>query len=232
MVGMTFTFTSESVCQGHPDKVCDYIADSILDAYLAQDRTSRVACEGACKSNRVVLAGEISSKATVDHEAVVRTAIRAVGYTDPADAFNAEGVTISNFITEQAAEIAAGVNCGTGLDQEQGAGDQGIMFGFATNETPELMPLPLLLAHRLSQGLAQDRESGRIPWLRPDGKTQVSVLYEEDIPKTITDVVVSAQHSENASREQIREYIFAQLAPMCSRRVVPSCHKLSCEPHW
>jgi S-adenosylmethionine synthetase len=213
MASMKYTFTSESVCQGHPDKVCDYIADSILDAYLAQDCNSRVACEVLCKSNRVVLAGEISSKATVDHEAVVRAAIRAVGYTDSADAFNVEGVTISNFITEQASEIAAGVNCGTGPDQEQGAGDQGIMFGFATNETPELMPLPLLLAHRLSQGLAQDRESERVPWLRPDGKTQVSILYEENIPKTITDVVVSAQHSENVSREQIRDYIFTQLAP-------------------
>src|SRR5271157_6311036 len=196
MAGMKYTFTSESVCEGHPDKVCDFIADSILDAYLAQDRMCRVACEVLCKENNVVLAGEITSTAKVDHEVVTRTAIREIGYTDALEPFNAENVRITQFITQQAPEIMAGVDPNKNRNQEQGAGDQGIMFGYATDETPEMMPLPILLAHRLSRRLAEDRKNGAVPWLRPDCKTQVTVQYENDVPLTVTDVVVSAQHTE------------------------------------
>jgi S-adenosylmethionine synthetase len=213
MGGMKYIFTSESVCEGHPDKVCDYIADSILDGYMSQDRMSRVACEVLCKENQVILAGEITSDASVDQEAVVRQAIREVGYTNLQDSFRADGVTISHFISQQAPEIASGVDPTKNRAQEQGAGDQGIMFGYATDETPELMPLPILLAHRLSRGLAEDRKNGAVPWLRPDGKTQVSVLYEGNVPVSITDVVVSTQHSNEVGRKEISEYITEHLAP-------------------
>jgi len=203
-----YTFTSESVTEGHPDKVCDYIADSILDAYLQQDPKSRVACEVLCKEGLVVIAGEFTSKGTVDHEAVARQAIREIGYTDPSTVFNAEGVNVQQFVSKQSAEIAQGVD-----SAEQGAGDQGIMFGYATDETPELMPLPILLAHRLSRGLAEDRRNGVVPWLRPDGKTQVSVLYEDSVPVAVTDAIVSPQHSDKVSREAIVAYVAETLAP-------------------
>ena len=208
-----YIFTSESVTEGHPDKVCDYIADSILDSYLKEDPQSRVACEVLCKENILIIAGEISSKAFIDHEAVARKAIRAIGYTDPAVPFNADGVTIYQFVTKQSPEISQGVDLEKGIDTEQGAGDQGIMFGYATDESPELMPLPILLAHRLSRGLATDRRTEPYSWLRPDGKTQVSVLYENDKPVAITDVIVSPQHSESVSREQIVSYVTESLAP-------------------
>jgi S-adenosylmethionine synthetase len=212
-VSGTYTFSSESVTEGHPDKVCDYIADSLLDSYLAQDKHSRVACEVLCKEDQVVLAGEITSNAVIDHEAVVRQAIRDIGYTDPAHAFCADGVKIHQFLTRQANEIARGVASDKSLCGEQGAGDQGIMFGYATDETPELMPLPILLAHRLAAGLAQDRRSGDFPWLRPDGKTQVSVVYEGNTPKRVSDVLVSTQHAASISRESIGHYVAEVLAP-------------------
>jgi S-adenosylmethionine synthetase len=207
------TFTSESVTEGHPDKVCDYIADSILDSYLMQDPKSRVACEVLCKEGIVIIAGEITSAGQVDHEAVARQAIREIGYTDPSASFNADGVKVHQFVTKQSSEIAQGVDTTTNLENEQGAGDQGIMFGYATDETPELMPLPILLAHRLSRGLADDRRNGTASWLRPDGKTQVSVLYEGNQPVAVTDVIVSPQHSPQASREKIISYVTEQLAP-------------------
>jgi S-adenosylmethionine synthetase len=209
----TFTFSSESVTEGHPDKVCDYIADSMLDSYLAQDKHSRVACEVLCKDNKVVLAGEITSNAVVNHDEVVRQAIREIGYTDPKEAFNADGVTIHQFLTRQAGEIARGLKDDTSLCGEQGAGDQGIMFGYATNETPELMPLPILLAHRLAAGLAEDRRSGQFPWLRPDGKSQVSVVYEGNTPKRVADVLISTQHAADIDRESIIQYVSGTLAP-------------------
>ncbi|MEY4705953.1 MAG: hypothetical protein RL042_2158 [Nitrospirota bacterium] len=203
-------FTSESVAEGHPDKVCDFIADSILDAYLSEDPTSRVACEVLCKNDLVVLAGEITSLATVDHETIARQAIRAIGYMDIAEPFNADTVRVLQIISKQSPEIAQGVTKVTG---EQGAGDQGIMFGFATNETPELMPLPILLAHRLAQALADDRHSGAVPWLRPDAKTQVSVLYEQNIPIAVSTVLISTQHHAVIGQEAIRAYVIEQLAP-------------------
>jgi S-adenosylmethionine synthetase len=212
LVKMARLFTSESVTEGHPDKVCDYIADSILDAYLQQDPKSRVACEVLCKENHVVIAGEFTSKGWVDHEAVARQAIREIGYVDPAEPFNADGVKITQHVSKQSAEIAQGVNVATNLESDQGAGDQGIMFGYASDETPELMPLPIYLAHRLAAGLAEDRRAG-IDWLRPDAKTQVSVLYEDLKPVALTDVVVSTQHAASIARADIIAYVKEKLAP-------------------
>ena len=205
--------TSESVAEGHPDKVCDYIADSILDAYLELDRRSRVACEVLCKSGIVVLAGEISSIATLDHLPLVREAVRELGYDDPEAAFNADGVHVLQHVTGQSWEIGRSVDPSTNLVGEQGAGDQGIVFGYATAETPERMPLPILLAHALSRGLAEDRRSGAFPWLRPDGKTQVSVAYEGGKPARVTEVLVSTQHAPDVDSAVVRHYVQAVLAP-------------------
>ena len=200
-------FTSESVSEGHPDKVCDFIADSVLDAHIEQHPTARVACEVLCKGGNVVLAGEITSKARVDHEAVAREAIRSIGYTDPHEPFNADGVRITQLISHQAQEIAQGVDVG-------GAGDQGLMFGYATDETDALMPLPISLAHALAARLAADRKSGRVPWLRPDAKTQVSVAYDSSgFPEEVRTVLVSAQHAPEVTQATIRDYL--------SRTVIP-----------
>lgn len=204
---MPYVFTSESVSEGHPDKVCDFISDSVLDAHLAQDPSARVACETLVKGNHVVLAGEISSRAVVDHDAVVREAVRLIGYVDPAERFNADSLYLSLLLSRQAPEIGQGVDVG-------GAGDQGIMFGFATDETPELMPLPILLAHRLSRQLADDRRANRVRWLRPDAKTQVSVEYDDaDRPVAVRTVLVSTQHAADVSQEEICNYIAGELAP-------------------
>jgi S-adenosylmethionine synthetase len=210
---LSYTFSSESVSEGHPDKVSDYIADSILDAYLEQDPRSRVACEVLCKENTVVIGGEITSKGRVDHDAVVREAIRTIGYTDPSAPFNADRVRLVQLISAQSLDIALGVDQDKNLSHEQGAGDQGIMFGYATSETPELMPLPILLAHRLTAGLAEDRRSGKYPWIYPDAKSQVSVLYEGEKPVLVTDVLVSTQHSSKMERAQIASYVSETLGP-------------------
>src|SRR5690606_39034501 len=186
-VGAAYTFSSESVSEGHPDKVCDYISDSILDAHLEQDPGSRVACETLCKENHVVLAGEITSNGVVDFEEVVREAVRTIGYTDPDQVFRVDSLDITSYLTRQSPEIDQGVTETTPLSGEQGAGDQGIMFGYATDETPELMPLPILLAHRLAASIADHRKEGTVNWLRPDSKTQVSVVYEDDRPVRVTD---------------------------------------------
>ena len=206
-------FTSESVTEGHPDKVCDYIADSILDAHLTEDKCSRVACEVLCKGNNVVLAGEITSREKVDYEKIVRAAVVEIGYTDPSEPFCADTLNVKEMVTTQAPEIAQGVNICSSLCGEQGAGDQGMMFGYATNETPELMPLPILLAHQLARGLAEDRRKGDFLWLRPDGKTQVTLLYENSTPKAVTDILVSTQHSPDIDREAIITYVRETLAP-------------------
>jgi S-adenosylmethionine synthetase len=208
-----YTFTSESVSEGHPDKVCDYIADSILDAHLKQDPQAHVACEVLCKGSNIILAGEISSAAGVDYDRIARDAIREIGYTDPTQEFHADTVRIQQFITAQAPEIALGVDGRIDPGGEQGAGDQGIMFGYATDETPELMPLPIALAHRLGQVLAQDRHADVEPWLRPDAKTQVSVLYEGDRPIGVSSVLVSTQHSPDVDSNYILEYVSRRLAP-------------------
>jgi S-adenosylmethionine synthetase len=209
----TYTFTSESVSEGHPDKVCDTIADAILDAHLAQDRGSRVACEVLCKENRVVLAGEITSGAQVDFEATVRETVREIGYTDDDQVFRPDNLQILSFLSAQASEIDQGVSATTSLSGEQGAGDQGIMFGYATDETPELMPLPILLAHRLAGVLADHRKARTVEWLRPDSKTQVSVIYDGNTPIAVSDVLVSTQHAATVDREAIRGFVTRTLLP-------------------
>lgn len=203
-------FTSESVGEGHPDKVADYISDSILDACLEQDKYSRVACETLVKSNVVVIAGEISTKADIDPEKIARQAIREIGYCSPKDddVFNADTVFVNNLLTKQSPDIAQGVDAreaeGKG-HAEQGAGDQGIMFGFATNETPELMPAPVMFAHKILLELASRRKSGKVPWLRPDCKSQVAVAYDDSgRPFHIKNVVVSTQHTEDVDHATIR----------------------------
>jgi S-adenosylmethionine synthetase len=212
-VGTAYTFTSESVSEGHPDKVCDYIADSILDAHLEQDPNSRVACEVLCKEHRVVLAGEITSNARVDFERVVRDAIQEIGYVDGDQVFRADSIELFSYLSKQAQEISQGVTAETSLSGEQGAGDQGIMFGYATDETPEMMPLAILLAHRLAHRLAAHRKSGDVRWLRPDSKTQVSVVYEGNRPVRVSDVLVSTQHADGVDRETIRHFIATSLIP-------------------
>lgn len=199
-------FTSESVSEGHPDKVCDFIADSILDAYLAQDPYSRVACEVLVKDRHVVLAGELTSRGQVDVEAVVREAIRTIGYVDPSEPFHADGVDVRVLLTRQAPEISQGVDVG-------GAGDQGIMFGYASDETPALMPLPITLAHALSRRLASDRHDGVVAWLRPDAKTQVSVRYDGARPVQVDTVLISTQHDAAVAQGEISAYVRDALIP-------------------
>ncbi|MBL7077505.1 MAG: methionine adenosyltransferase [Kiritimatiellae bacterium] len=203
--------TAESVTEGHPDKVADYIADSILDACLLQDAHARVACEVLCKGGTIVLAGEITSEADLDYYAVAREAISQVGYGDPGQPFTAARLKILTLMSRQSSEISCGV--GRNGSGDIGAGDQGIMTGYATDETSELMPLPILLAHRLTQRLAADRREKRIGWLRPDGKAQVTVAYEGDRPILVTDVIVSAQHEETVDQGEVRRYVEDRLLP-------------------
>lgn len=202
-------FTSESVSEGHPDKVADAIADAILDAYIAQDPDARVACEVLCKSGDVILAGEVASTAQVDHAAIVRDTIRAIGYTDTHEAFHAEGVRITDLIGAQSINIAEGI----AASGEQGAGDQGLMFGYATDETPELLPLPLVLAHQLTRALADRRRSGEAPWLRPDAKAQVTVRYEGNVPVDVHTVVVSTQHNEDSNVQEVQQWLQHSFIP-------------------
>jgi S-adenosylmethionine synthetase len=206
-------FTSESVTEGHPDKVCDYISDSVLDAYLAQDICSRVACEAMAKNDKVILAGEITSGGTVNLESVVRQAVRDIGYTDDSEPFSADTLQVIAYLTEQAREINTAVGQTGAACPDLGAGDQGIMFGYATDETRELMPLPILLAHRLAFGLADDRKSGRCPWLRPDGKTQVTVLYDNGRPVEVSHIIIAAQHEKGIPLEKIQDYARRTLVP-------------------
>jgi S-adenosylmethionine synthetase len=210
---LQYTVSSESVSEGHPDKVCDYIADSILDAYIAQDPTSHVACEVMCKNNFVMLGGEITSKGKANYEELVRQAVREIGYVDDTEPFSADTLALFIGISKQAAEIDQGVTAAKNKAGEQGAGDQGMMYGYATDETPELMPLPILLAHRLTRGLAEDRKNAAVSWLRPDAKSQVSVVYEGDKPVRVSHVLVSTQHTSAIKQDGIRDYVAWKLAP-------------------
>jgi len=217
----TFVFSSESVGEGHPDKVADLISDSVLDACLAQDRTSRVACETLVKSNVVVLAGEITTRAKISYDAVVRAAIREIGYVNNDDGFHADCVFINNYLTRQSPDIAQGVDAKKARGKktaEQGAGDQGLMFGYACNETPELMPTPIMFAHRLGRRLTQLRKSGKVAWLRPDAKSQVSVRYEDDKPVSVENVVISTQHTADVSHDEIESYLIEHVI----RKVIPT----------
>jgi len=208
-----FTFTSESVSEGHPDKVADYISDSVLDACFEQDPKSRVACETLVKSDTVVLAGEITTNSTFDYEKVVRQAVKEIGYTDTTEPFCDTTLKVISLITKQSNEISQGVTEATSQSGEQGAGDQGIMFGYATDESPEMMPLPILLAHKLMKLMAEDRKSGKYEWLRPDSKSQVSLNYDGNDPKDVTAVVISTQHSPAADQKRITEYVREELGP-------------------
>jgi len=203
----SFLFTSESVSEGHPDKVADQISDAVLDAILKQDRTARVAAETLVKDNLVVLAGEITTRAQVNYDEVVRATIRRIGYADPALGFDATTCTVLRAYGEQSPNIAQGVDEGKGLDLEQGAGDQGLMFGFACDETPSLMPLPIYLAHRLVERQSKVRRDGQLPWLRPDAKSQVTVHYVDNKPSAIETVVLSTQHAPGLDYKKIEEAV-------------------------
>jgi S-adenosylmethionine synthetase len=204
-----YRFTSESVTEGHPDKLCDAVSDSILDAILAQDPKARVACESLAKTGMVVVAGEITTKAHVDYAKIVREAVCEIGYTDSAIGFDGNTCAVLTAVERQSPDIAQGVNEGEGAHKEQGAGDQGLMFGYATDETPELMPAPIHYAHLLAKQLTHVRKKkvGGVDFLRPDGKTQITLEYENDVPVRLDAIVVSTQHDERVKYKQLREAI-------------------------
>jgi S-adenosylmethionine synthetase len=204
-----FLFTSESVSEGHPDKVADQISDAVLDAILKQDKTSRVAAETLVKDNLVVLAGEITTGAKVDYQNVVRKTIKRIGYDDPVIGFDTHTCTVIVAYGEQSKDIAQGVD--REVDMDQGAGDQGLMFGYACDETPSLMPLPIYLAHRLVERQSELRRDGRLPWLRPDAKSQVTIRYVNGKPDAIDTVVLSTQHKPGLTHQQIEEAVVEQV---------------------
>jgi S-adenosylmethionine synthetase len=209
-----YIFSSESVGEGHPDKVCDTISDAVLDACLAQDKYSRVACETYAKSNLVVVGGEITSKARLDFSAIAREAIREIGYVNDDDVFHSDKVLIMNAITSQSPDIAQGVDdCAADGKEtaEQGAGDQGLMFGYACDETDELMPAPIMFAHLLGRKLTAIRKAGKVKWLRPDAKSQVSVRYVDDQPVEITNIVISTQHAHDAKHKTIKDFCIEEV---------------------
>ena len=206
-----FLFTSESVTEGHPDKMCDNISDAVLDAHLAQDPNARVACETAVKTGFVLLAGEITSRATVDYPAIVRETVRDIGFTHTDHGFDATTCAIFVAVEEQSPDISQGVTEGEGLYKEQGAGDQGMMFGYACDETEALMPQSIYYSHRLTEKLSQVRRDGILPYLRPDGKTQVTVEYRNGKPVRVDTVVISSQHAEDVSHDQLRDEIISQV---------------------
>ena len=216
-----YIFSSESVTEGHPDKVCDTISDRILDACLAQDHQSRVACETLAKGNLVVIAGEITTNAKFDYSEEVRSAIREIGYVHEGSLFHADTCLIMQALSRQSRDIAQGVDARAAEGKEtdeQGAGDQGLMFGFAVRETPELMPAPIQLSHKLGRELTHLRKTGELPWLRPDAKTQVSVEYEGFKPIRVTAVVISTQHSPDVKHKEIRETLIERVV----QKIVPA----------
>lgn len=206
-----FLFTSESVSEGHPDKVADQISDAVLDAILIQDPQARVACETMVTTGMAIIAGEITTTAYADLPTIVRQTIKEIGYTDSAMGFDYETCAVLTSIDQQSPDISQGVTEGEGLFKEQGAGDQGLMFGFACDETPELMPMPIMFAHRLTSKLAEARKSGRLPFLRPDSKSQVSIQYVDDRPTRIDTVVLSSQHIPDVTYDHLKEAILEEV---------------------
>jgi S-adenosylmethionine synthetase len=214
-----FVFTSESVSEGHPDKICDQISDAILDEYLSQDPSSRVACETLVKNEMIIVAGEVSSNAKVDLEKIVRSTVKDIGYIYPEIGFDSEGLKFISYLSQQSADIAMGVDEGKGKEKEQGAGDQGLMFGFACTETEELMPLPISLSHRLMKKISELRNEDRSKTvLRPDAKAQVSVDYVDGKPKAVNTVVLSTQHTDNISLEDLEKYVIEKVV----KSVIPA----------
>ncbi len=211
MASERFLFTSESVSEGHPDKIADQISDAILDSLLAQDPKSRVACETLITTGFALIAGEITTQASVDYAAIARETIREIGYDDSRKGFDYKTCGIMVALGQQSPDISQGVTEGQGLYQEQGAGDQGLMFGYATDETPEFMPAPIDYAHKLTRALAEARKSGRIPWIWPDAKSQVTVEYIDDTPVRIDTVVISTQHSPEAEHKVIEETVIEEI---------------------
>src|SRR5689334_17352504 len=214
-MGNRYIFSSESVGEGHPDKVADTISDAVLDACLAQDKFSRVACETYVKSNVCIVGGEITTRAKLDVEQIARESIREIGYVNDDDVFHADRVFVNLLLTQQSADIAQGVDARKAKGKKtskQGAGDQGLMFGYASDETPELMPAPIMFAHRLGRKLTQIRKAGKAaPWLRPDAKSQVSVVYEDERPVAISNVVISTQHAASAPHSLIEEFCIEEV---------------------
>jgi S-adenosylmethionine synthetase len=217
MPAKDFLFTSESVSEGHPDKMCDQISDAILDALLAKDPDSRVACETLAKTGMVVVAGEITTRATINYADVVREVVQDIGYTSSELGFDATTCSVLSAIGQQSPDISQGVTEGEGLHKEQGAGDQGMMFGFACDETKEFMPFPIYTAHRLVEALTQARKSGQLPFLRPDAKSQVTVHYKDGKPARADTVLISTQHNPDATYNTIKEAVIEDII----KRVVP-----------
>ena len=216
-----FLFTSESVGEGHPDKVADQISDSVLDAILAEDPKGRVACETLVSTGLVVISGEITTKAHINYREIAQEAVRRIGYDNSEIGFDYKSCAILTAINRQSPDIAQGVNEGQGLDLDQGAGDQGLMFGYACNETPSLMPLPIYYAHRLKQRQAEVRKDGRLSWLRPDAKSQLSVHYVDGKPVSIDTVVISTQHDPDISHAQISEAVIEEIiAPVLPKELL------------
>ena len=218
MAGRDFLFTSESVSEGHPDKMCDQISDAILDALIAKDPDSRVACETLAKTGMVVVAGEITTRATINYADVVREVVQDIGYTSSELGFDATTCSVLSAIGQQSPDISQGVTEGEGLHKEQGAGDQGMMFGFACDETKEFMPFPIYTAHRLVEALTQARKSGQLPFLRPDRKSQVTVHYKDGKPARADRVVISTQHSPDVDLYTIKEAVIEDVI----KKVVPA----------
>ena len=213
-----YLFTSESVTEGHPDKLCDQISDGILDALYEKDPNSRVAVETLTTTGLIVVAGEVTTTAYIDVQRVVRDVVRKVGYDKPEYGFNADDCSVLVSLHEQSPDISQGVTEGQGLFKDQGAGDQGLMFGYATNETEAYMPLPIHLAHNLTLEMATARKNGSIGWIRPDGKSQVTVEYEDGKPKRVDTVVISTQHSPDVEHEQIKEELMEKvIKPVCGK---------------